>query len=171
MNKTVTLSSGAEVECFTVPIWMTIDVQRAVGIIEPERPVKKIKSIAGHVEEVPYGEGDEAPEWIQYQADLKAYQEEEERFTRSFMWDTGVVRWRLKGNKKFVTTPPKDYVVPPVLERVKMFSEFVDARRVAYIKYTLLANIADTQLISEIIYGGVLLSSKEVDDAVSSFQD
>jgi len=170
MEKIVTLSDGTEVKCFVVPVWMVVDVERTLEIVRPEEPKKKVKSIvAGHTEEIPYTEDDTDPEWLEYKNALAEYQKEDERFTTGFVWDAGVVGWKLPGKKKFTSDPPSDWVTPPVLERMKIFSSHVDARRVSYIKYGLLTEVKDTNTVAQVIYGGALLSSEEVDGAVNSF--
>ena len=171
MKEIVTLSDGTEVECQAVSVYMAIDVANVLGIVEPEKPMKALGGIIKSSEKVAYAEDSTEPEWLQYKAAMVEYVQRNERFSRSFHWHTGVVRWKLAGTKKFVSAPPKNWAMPPIVESVQMFSPELDPRRVAYIKYELLVNTADLNTVLEVVYGGALLSSIEVDDAVKSFQD
>jgi len=171
MKEIVTLSNGTEVECSPVSVYLAIDVANVLGIVEPEKPTKDLGGIARSTEQVPYDEDDDDPKWVEYKAALAEYKKRNGQFSRSFHWATGITRWKLAGTKKFVNTPPKSWVTPSIVETVEMFSPELDPRRVAYIKYELLVNTADANAVAEVVYGGVLLSSAEVDDAVKSFQD
>ena len=171
MKEIVTLSDGTEVECSPVSVYLAIDVASMLGIAEPERPTKDLGGAAKSTEQIPYEEDDDDPKWIAYKAALAEYEKKDGQFSRSFHWATGVIRWKLAGTKKFVNAPPKGWTVPPIVESIEMFSPELDPRRVAYIKYELLVNTADANAVAEVVYGGVLLSSAEVDDAVKSFQD
>ena len=167
MQKVVTLSNETEVECQTVSVYLAIDVAHKLGIVEPEMPEKSI--LPGSAEKIAYEDDDDAPEWLTYKVKLAEYEERNDQFARTFHWYTGVTRWKLAGSKKFVSTPPKDWTMPPIVQDLRMFTPSLDPRRVAYIKYELLANAADLNAVFDVIYGGTLLSSAEVDDAVNSF--
>jgi len=171
MKEIVTLSNGAEVECQPVSVYLAIDVANELGIVEPERPTKDLGGAAKSTEQIPYEEDDNDPKWVEYKTALAEYEKRDRQFSKSFHWHSGVTRWKLAGTKKFVNAPPKSWVMPPIIETVKMFSPELDPRRVAYIKYELLVNTADAHAVAEVVYGGTLLSSAEVDDAVKSFQD
>ena len=167
MQKIVTLSNGTEVECQQVSVYLAIDVARKLRIIEPVAPEKSI--IPGGAEKIAYEEDNDAPEWLAYKIKLADYNERNEQFAQTFHWDTGVTRWKLAGSKKFVSDPPKNWTMPPIVQSLEMFTPSLNPRRVAYIKYELLANVADLNAVFDVIYGGTLLSSTEVDDAVNSF--
>ena len=171
MKEIVTLSNGTEVECSPVSVYMAIDVANVLGIVEPEKPTKALGGIAKSTEQVPYAEDDDDPKWVEYKFALAEYEKRDGQFSRSFHWATGVTRWKPAGTKKFVNAPPKSWALPPIVDAIEMFSPELDPRRVAYIKYELLANTADANTVIEVVYGGALLSSAEVDDAVKSFQD
>ena len=167
MKRIVILSNGAEVECQPVSIYLAIDVQRVLGIVEPEAPEKSL--IPGGAEKIAYQDDDDAPEWLAYKVELADYEVRNERFARSFSWHTGVTQWKLSGSKKFVKSPPKDWDMPSIVWDLKMFTPSLDPRRVAYIKYELLAEVEDLNAVFSVIHEGRLLSSDEVDDAVNSF--
>jgi len=167
MQKIVTLSNGTEIECQPVSVYLAIDVAHVLGIVMPEAPEKSI--MPGSAEKIAYEKDDDAPEWLAYKVKLAEYEERNDRFARSFPWYTGVIRWKLPGSKKFVSTPPKDWTMPPIVQSLNMFTLALDPERVAYIKYELLANSADLNAVFNVIHEGRLLSSTEVDDAVNSF--
>ena len=167
MQRIVTLSNGTEVECQPVSVYLAIDVARVLGIVEPEAPEKSI--ILGGPEKIAYEENDDAPEWLEYKVELAEYEKKNDRFARSFPWHTGVTQWKLSGSKKFVKSPPKDWTMPPIVWDLKLFTPSLDPRRVAYIKYELLANADDLNAVFSVIHEGRLLASTEVDDAVNSF--
>ena len=167
MQRIVTLSNGTEVECQPVSVYLAIDVARVLGIVGPEAPEKSI--IPGGPEKIAYQDDDDAPEWLAYKIELMVYEARNNRFARSFHWHTGVIQWKLAGSKKFVKSPPKDWTMPPIVNELKMFTPSLDARRVAYIKYELLANADDLNVVFSVIHEGRLLASTEVDDAVNSF--
>jgi len=171
MNKVITLSDGTEVECYSVPPYMIIDAQRKVGIIQPQEPVQKVKSAAGHIEEFPYDEDSDDPVWIQYKEELAVFENASVNFCNGFMWDAGVARWRKSGSKKWETDPPKDYELPRPLQRLELYHPCVDGRRVGYIKYELVREPSDNSKILRFLYEGDSLSSSEVDGAIESFQD
>jgi len=167
MQKIVTLSNGTEVDCQTVSVYLAIDVAHRLKIVEPEAPQKSI--MPGSAEKIDYDKSDDAPEWLAYKAELADYEDKNDQFARTFHWYAGVTRWKLPDSKKFVSTPPKDWVMPPIVQDLSMFTPALDPRRIAYIKYELLVNAADLNAVFDVIYGGTLLSSTEVDDAVNSF--
>ena len=167
MQKIVTLSNGTEVECQAVSVYLAIDVAHRLKIVEPIAPEKNI--FPGSAEKIAYGEDDDAPEWLAYKVKLADYEDKNDQFTRSFHWYAGVIRWKLPGSKKFVSTPPKDWTMPPIVQDLNMFTPALDPRRIAYIKYELLVNAENLNAVFDVIYGGTLLSSTEVDDAVNSF--
>ena len=167
MQKIVTLSNGTEVDCQAVSVYLAIDVAHRLKIVEPIAPEKSI--MPGSAEKIAYDKDDDAPEWLEYKAELADYEDKNDQFVRTFHWYAGVTRWKLPDSKKFVSTPPKDWTMPSIVQDLNMFTPALDPRRIAYIKYELLVNTADMNAVFDVIYGGTLLSSTEVDDAVNSF--
>lgn len=115
----------------------------------------------------------ENQEYKDWEAECQRIETERERYQQSLPWEDGIVAWKFPDDKKWYTETPKDYAMPRTLQRMMKevggWSPYLDNRRIAYVRFVLLRNPADTTKVMQKIYGSAPLADMEVDAAVEGF--
>jgi len=137
--KIVKLSSGYEVKVRPVPPHASVAVMEQYEY--PDAPTEKVKSAAGHEEELPAPE--DSPEMKAYHAKCNKIYKESKNAAKEFLLDYAVIAWN--DGADWMTEPPEDWALDPVLIRHGVKPS--DNRRVDFIRYELIADNADLDLI------------------------
>jgi len=116
----------------------------------------------------------ENKEYKDWEAECERINTERDRYQQNLPWEDGIIAWRLPDDDEWRTEPPKDYVVPRTMKRMMDqeggWSPYLDNRRIAYVRFVLLRNPADTTKIMQSIYAGAPLTTTEVDAATEGFR-
>jgi len=137
--RVVKLSSGYEVKVRPVPPHASVAVMEQYEY--PDAPTERVESAAGHTEELPVPK--DSPEMKVYQAECKRIYTESKKTAKKFLLDYAVVEW--KDEIGWRTEPHQDWTLDPVLVRHGVKPS--DNRRVDFIRYELIADNADLDLI------------------------
>lgn len=112
-------------------------------------------------------------EYKDWEAECARIQEERDRYQQNIPWEDGIIAWKFPDSDEWHTEPPQDYTMPRTMKRmmeeVGGWSPYLDNRRIAYVRFVLLRNPADTTMVMQKIYGGAPLTDQEVDAAVEGF--
>lgn len=165
----ITLSNGVVIRAIQVPPMLMWDAQFNIpALADVGEPVAEIKTKTG-TETVKLNPGENG--YDEWQARHDAVELEQRKFQRWFLWEAGVMSWKLPETDTFQSQPPEDYAVPDIWIKAAGFSQYLDSRRLAYIKYVLCSDPTDFAEISKVLYGSQPLTTEEVDATVSKFPD
>lgn len=133
------LSSGYEVKVRLVPPHASVAVMEQYEY--PDAPTEKAQSAAGHQEEFPAPK--DSPEMKAYQVECNRIYKESKKAAKEFLLDYAVIEWR--DEISWRTEPHQNWELDPVLVRHGVKPS--DNRRVDFIRYELIADNADLDLI------------------------
>jgi hypothetical protein len=142
----VKLSSGYEVKVRPVPPHASVAVMEQYEY--PDAPTEKVQSAAGHTEELPAPK--DSSEMKVYQAECNRIYKESKKAAKDFLLDYAVIAWRDSGesdpiNGEWQYEPSQVWELDPVLIRHGVKPS--DNRRVDFIRYELITDNADLDLI------------------------
>ena len=170
MVQEITLSSGIVVRVRPVPPLLSRQViANRADLRRPRPPLVEVKGVAG-TELVAARKGEpEYENWVQQLAEVEA---ESRRIQDNFIWNWGVIAWRVPGGR-FTKNPPKSWQIPELLVQFGLVPNDADAltRRLLYIQSELIVTNDDFALVGEIMFAGTeLLTEEEIEPVSDSFQ-
>ena len=129
---------------------------------KPAPPKIKIHSVAGHdeIKDAPT----DSPEWEEFARQAREVEHKIDQARSDFLYDYAVEEWSWDGGKTWLTDSPDDWVFPAVFARHGIKPS--DNRRVDYIRYELITDNADLNLI----YGAKLSTTSEAAIAAAEEQ-
>lgn len=166
----ITLDNGATLRLVDVPTMLTMD---AMGHYEelnyPEKPGQVSYPTATGTNETREAKlGDKS--YDEWKIKCDAVEELRNRFMQDFPWQEGIISWKLADEKKFASQPLKGWKIPErYVKYGAKFSELLDTRKLAYLRYVICASVQNYNEIWKLINRGMLITKSEVDDAVESF--
>ena len=170
MMQEITLSSGIVVRVRPVPPLLSSRV--VIGrpdLRRPHLPLVEVKGVAG-TELVTAREGEpEYERWVQQVDEIEA---ETKRVQDNFIWNWGVIAWRVPGSKRFMKNPPKSWQMPELLVQFGLVPKKADAltRRLLYIQSELIVTNDDFTLVSEVMFAETeLLTEEEIEPVSATF--
>ncbi len=193
MTTELKLSGGYTVRVRSMPPYiaqqMFFRAQQALPP-EPERPRVEVKSVAGHVEEMPAPES--SPEWEAWREQRRLWYaecariiEEQDQLNANFVLDYAVVEWRppsirwrrlswwlmrvVGGDPGWQCEPHETWMRPAVLARHGLDMDS-DNQRLDFIRCVLVETVEDMQRLTNLATGRMAsLREEEVDAAFAGF--
>ena len=167
----ITLDNGATLRLVDVPTMLTMDAMGhypGLSYPEPPGPVN-YPTVTGTNESREAHAGDAS--YDEWKAKSDEVDEKRNRFLQDFPWQEGVISWKMTDGKKFVSQPPKGWEIPErYVKYGAKFSELLDTRKLAYLRYVVCSSIQNYNEIWRLINRGMLITQSEVDEAVETFQ-
>lgn len=161
MQKEIVLSSGIVVRARPVPPLLVGKViTTRPDLRAPMAPLVEVKGVAG-TEIMPARPGEhEYEEWVQRCTELRIVRD---ALQDNFIWNYGVVAWKHLGEKRFITEPPKDWVIPTLLSKFGLAPRIDDEleRRLTYIQTVILETPEDLENIQNVVLGETTAISEQ----------
>jgi len=163
----IVLQDGTKVRVRPVPPGYVTDVLVArPDLADPPVPLIEEEGIGGK-KTFPARSGQVQFEEWQIEKDKR--EAERDNLSRAFLWDYGVVSWRLQGKGAWKEWPPDDWEIPAMLQEYGVKPrEGKRGRRVDYIQ-TLFKSNEDTFKALGVMHSQDYLTKEEVDAAEASF--
>ena len=153
MQKEIVLSGGIVVRVRPVPPLLVGKViTTRPDLQSPMAPLVEVKGVAGtEIMAARPGER-EYEEWAQKCTELRIVRNE---LQDNFIWNYGITAWKHPGEKKFVTEPPKNWVIPKLLSKFGLTPRTDNEleRRLIYIQAVILATPEDLENVQDIVLG------------------